>query len=113
PGALDRVGVEVERGGVDVREHGPGALVDDRVRGRGEGERRGDRPVAGPEPRRPARAVERRGATRECDRVLHSRAPGQGPPEALESPYPRDQALDTSLAHRTDVPRIIRIGGRG
>src|SRR3989449_4649175 len=52
-------------------------------------------------------------ATRECDRVLHSRAPGKGPLEALERRSLRDQARAERLAHRRDVPRIDRLVGVG
>src|SRR3989449_10166061 len=52
-------------------------------------------------------------STRECDRVLHSRAPGKGPLEALERRSLRDEARAERLAHRRDVPRIDRLVGVG
>ena len=57
---LHRVDRDVQGGAVDVREHGLGPLIDDRVGGRRERERRRDRLVAGAESGGPAGRVQRR-----------------------------------------------------
>ena len=62
--------VDVERVVADVGEHRRRAGVDDHVRGRGPGERAGDHLVAGADPERDEREVERRGARRDREHVL-------------------------------------------
>ena len=108
-GALHRIGIEVQRGGVDVGEHGPGTLVDDGVRGRGEGQGRRDRLVAGPEPGRPARRVQRRRAVGEGHSVLHTRAVGKRALEEGERRSLGDQVRGERLAHCGGVARVDRV----
>ncbi len=63
--------IEVHRRGVDVDEHRPRARERDDVRGRRERVRRDDHLVAGPDPEREHREVERCGPGRDRHRVRH------------------------------------------
>ena len=109
--ALHRVRIEVQRLPVDVGEDRSGALIDDRVRGRGEGQRRRDRPVTGSEPRRPARGVERGGAVREGHGVFHPPALGQAALEPRQGGPLGDPVRGERLAHGGDVAGIDRLPG--
>ena len=108
---LHRVRIEVQRLPVDVGEDRSGALIDVRVRGRGEGQRRRDRPVTGSEPRRPARGVERGGAVREGHGVFHPPALGQAALEPRQGGPLGDPVRGERLAHGGDVAGIDRLPG--
>ena len=70
-GLFHRRGIEAKRI-VDLHDHGDGVAGDDRG-GRGEKRvRRHDHLVAGPDPQRPIRADQRRGAGIDRQAVLHA-----------------------------------------
>ncbi len=69
---LDARGIDVEGSGIDVDEHRPRAQVAENLGGRGEGERRRDNLVTGPDAQRPQREMKRAGAMRQRERVLRA-----------------------------------------
>ena len=75
--ARDVLNVEVERGRVDVREHGRRAAAGDRLGGRVERERRADDLVARPDSHAVEHEHERVGAVRDADRLRHAQV-GRG-----------------------------------
>ena len=76
-GRLERVGIERERGGVDVHEDRLGAGHDDRGRRGHEGERRRDHLVARPDADRGQRQAQRVGARAHAHAVPHAGQRGQ------------------------------------
>ena len=98
-GGGGRLGVEVQRDRVDVREHRPGPLVDDRV-GRGhEGEGAGDHLVPVGHPHRAQRQVQARRAARDGARVRRAQARGEGLLELREPRAERELAGAQDLQH--------------
>jgi hypothetical protein len=101
----DLRGVEVHRLGIDVDEHGLGPDERDHVRRRRERVGGNEHLVAGPDPEREHREVERSGTRGDDDRVLC--AAGHGEP-ALELLHLRAHRQLPALEHLSDG---LRLGG--
>ena len=109
----DVVGIEIERDGVDVGEHGRRAGPGDRLGGRVERERRADHLVAGADPHRLEREDERVGAVGDADRVRDVEIRGRLALERLDL-GPEDEAarlehLGEALLELGDQRRVLRL----
>src|SRR5207249_1926951 len=98
-GGLRRSRVEVQRTRVDVREHGPRALVEEAV-GRGdEGERRRHNLVSGADSGQSDGEVKPRGAARDARRVSRADALCKELLEAVERRAERERTRAQHLEH--------------
>ena len=91
--------VDVERRGIDIHQHGPGADARDAAGGGEERIGRGDDFVAGTDVERHQRREERVGAGRHADRVRHAEPCGELAFERLDFGA-EDEAL--AVAHARD-----------
>src|SRR6266550_255407 len=96
---LQDSGVEIQRPRIDVGEDRRGALEDEAVRGGREGQRRGDRFVAGPEPGATREEVQARGAARDRDGVRRPDALGDELLEAVDRRAEREPPGAQHLEH--------------
>ena len=116
-GGFDQLRIDVQVALADVDEDGRRARVDDHVRGRRPGDRRGDHLIALPDPERDERQVHRRGAGRDREHVLHVQVLGhplleQGRTRAGGQPAGAERVgdgLDLLLADRGRLEAQLRL----